>query len=561
MTNARCHTLKGRGFFLPDGTLDEAGTGAFKMPILSISFIVLLVCTFFIYYLIPERHRWIVLLAASMTFYLFSGPRNLIYLLITSITVYLGAFRIQMITEDQKRAFKEHFYNKEEKGRIRKKNKKRKKACLFLVLAINLSFLLFFKYAHFALSQFNGLMAILGREKVPDALSFIVPLGISFYTFQAIGYLVDVYGEVVKVERNYFRLLLFISFFPQVTQGPISSYAFLSQTLYAGKTPDESAPVRGFQRIVWGFLKKMVIANSLAQNTSLLFEHYPGYSGISILLGTFLYLIQLYADFSGYMDIMCGYCEMLGITLTENFNRPFFSKSISEYWRRWHISLGQWFRQYVYYPIGVSAWNLKLGKALKKYSKHAANCLPPTIALLVTWFCTGLWHGASWGYIVWGLFNGLFLILSLWLAPLYERMRSIFHIRVENKLWRLFCVLRTFTIAAMLEVLPEVGSLTDGFHLWRCIFTNAWIPHSLGALIPFVHLRNFNRLLGFSVAMLFILVMFIGSLMQRKKPIREYVNALPNWCQILGLSLMILVILTFGIQASWGAEGFMYANF
>ena len=268
-------------------------------------------------------------------------------------------------------------------------------------------------------------------------------------------------------------------------------------------------------------MKKMVIANTLFQNTSLLFEHYQEYAGISVLLGAFLYLIQLYADFSGYMDIMCGFCEMLGIRLTENFNRPFFAKSVSEYWRRWHISLGQWFRKYVYYPIGVSSWNLKLAKACRgTLGKHAANCLPPTFALLVTWFSTGLWHGASWGYIIWGLLNGLFIICSLWLAPVYERTREVLHIHDGNAFWRIFRIARTFTIVALLEVLPEVGTLSDGFHFWSCIFTNWRLPTGLADLLPFVHLQNFNKTIGFCAAMFCVLLLFVSSVLQRKKPIR-----------------------------------------
>ena len=294
----------------------------------------------------------------------------------------------------------------------------------------------------------------------------------------------------------------------------------------------------------------------------MLFEGYAGYAGIAILLGAFLYLIQLYADFSGYMDIMCGFCEMLGIRLTENFSRPFFSKSISEYWRRWHISLGRWFRKYVYYPIGVAPWNLKLGKACRGVlGKHAASCLPPTVALLVTWFCTGLWHGASWGYIVWGLLNGLFIILSLWLAPVYERTRALLHIREDSRLWRALRILRTFTLVALLEVLPEVGTLGDGLHFWSCILANWRLPQGLAELLPFVYLRNFNRTIGFLVAMACVLLMFVLSLMQRRRPVRASFNALPMGVQVVALAAMLLLILSFGVQASWGAEGFMYANF
>ena len=532
------------------------------MPLLSVSFISLLAGVLIVYYLLPQKCRWIALLAASMIFYLASGAGSLVYILITSVAVYAAAYAMQRITDQQKAYFKANKLSREERAAVRKQNRRKQKTCLVAALAVSLGLLCLFKYYHFALEQLNIAAGWLGMQPIGGAMRLIVPLGISFYTFQSIGYLADVYGENCRAEKNYFRLLLFISFFPQITQGPISSYESLSETLYAGNPAEEKNLIWGFQRLLWGFMKKMVIANTLAQNTTILFETYPDYAGVSILLGAFLYLIQLYADFSGYMDIMCGYCEMLGIRLTENFNRPFFSKSVSEYWRRWHISLGTWFRKYVYYPIGVSSWNLKLAKVCKnKLGKHAASCVPPTFALLVTWFATGLWHGASWGYIIWGLLNGVFIICSLWLAPVYERASAALRMDNRNLFWKTFRILRTFTIVALLEVLPEVGTLSDGFHFWSCIFTNCWLPGSLSELIPFVHLRNFNKTIGFCAAMGCVVLLFISSMMQRKKPIRAYFNALPVWVQVPLLAALIMLIATFGIQASWGAEGFMYANF
>ena len=532
------------------------------MSVISVSFVSLLVSVFIVYYLMPKRCRWMVLLAASTVFYLASGAGSFVYMLITSVTVYAAARFMQHVSDEQKVYFKANKLTREEKAAVRKKNRRIRKACFIGALAVSLGLLCFFKYYHFALEQFNIVARWFGYAGTSRVMRLIVPLGISFYTFQSVGYLADVYGETCRPQTNYFRLLLFISFFPQITQGPISSYETLSETLYTGEGAKEENVIRGFQRLVWGFMKKMVIANTLAQNTPVLFGCYQDYAGIAVLLGAFLYLIQLYADFSGYMDIMCGYCEMLGIRLTENFSRPFFAKSVQEYWRRWHISLGQWFRKYVYYPVGVSGWNLKLAKGCRaKLGKHAANCISPTVALLATWFLTGLWHGASWGYIVWGLFNGLFIILSLWLEPVYTRVGEAFHVRNSSFFWRLVRVVRTFTIVSLLEVLPEVGTLADGFRYWACIVTNWRMPQSFAEWLPFVHLQNFNKTIGFCAAVGCIVLMFIAMLLQRKKPVRDYFNALPVWVQVVSLSALIMLIGTFGIQASWGAEGFMYANF
>ena len=532
------------------------------MPVLSVSFMALLVGVFIVYYLFPQRARWVVLLAASLLFYLAAGAGSLLCMLITSVSVYAAAMAMQRLSDRQKAYFKANRLSREEKAAFRQRSRRLRRACLFAALAVNLGLLCFFKYWHFALEQLNLLAGWLGVPGMRDTLRLMAPLGISFYTFQSIGYLADVYGENCRAQRSYFRLLLFISFFPQITQGPISAYGELSQTLYAGHAPQEKQLFWGFQRLLWGFMKKMVIANTFAQNTAILFAEYPSFGGMSVLLGAFLYLIQLYADFSGYMDIMCGFCEMLGVQLTENFSRPFFAKSVSEYWRRWHISLGQWFRKYVYYPVGVASWNLKLSKACRGVlGRHAANCLPPTIALLFTWLATGLWHGASWGYILWGLLNGLFIILSLWLAPVYERARTALRISDRSAFWRAVRILRTFTIVALLEVLPEVGTLGDGFHFWACIAANWRLPTGLKDLLPFVHLQNFNKTIGFCAALGCTALVFIASLMQRKKPVRASFNALPRFVQVLLLAALIMLTASFGIQASWGAEGFMYANF
>lgn len=532
------------------------------MPLLSVSFIALLVGVFIVYYLIPQRHRWMVLLLASMVFYIAAGAGSLVYMLATSAAVYAAALYMQRVADAQKAYLKANKLSREEKAALRAKNRRKRKGALLGALLVSLGLLCFFKYYHFALDQLNVLSRFLGGAGVTSRLNLIVPLGISFYTFQSVGYLADVYGENCRAQTSYPRLLLFISFFPQLTQGPISAYEDLSKTLYDGRGAQGDDLVRGFQRLLWGFMKKMVVANTLAQSTAILFENYMDYAGIAVLLGAFLYLIQLYADFSGYMDIMCGFCQMLGVRLTENFNRPFFAKSVPEYWRRWHMSLGQWFKKYVYFPIGVSPMSLKLAKVCRsKLGKHAASCLPPTFALLVTWLATGLWHGASWGYIIWGLLNGLFIILSLWLAPVYEKTRAALRMDDTAFFWRAFRVARTFTIVALLEVLPEVGTLADGFRFWGCIFANCWLPGSLAEFVPFVHLQNFNKTVGFAAAMGCVLLMLIASLLQRRKPVRDYFNALPAWVQVLALSALVMLIASLGVQASWGAEGFMYANF
>ena len=314
--------------------------------------------------------------------------------------------------------------------------------------------------------------------------------------------------------------------------------------------------------MIWGFAKKMVLANLLTPYVQNTFENYSQYAGVAVFIGALCYSVQIYADFSGYMDIMCGACEILGIRLMENFNRPYFSKSIAEYWRRWHISLGTWFKKYIYYPLAVSKWNRKLGNtAQKRLGKHFGQTLPASIALVAVWLATGLWHGASWAYIAWGGVNGLFIILSLWMEPVYEKCRTGLHVKEDSGLWRAFQVLRTFILVTFIKVLPEVGTLSDGVGLLKRIFTNFTIPTSLQQLLPFADIVSVEGLIKLGTILLCIVLLFVSSLLQRKMPIRNYFNKIPLVIRILLLCLLTVLILYLGIQATWGKEAFMYENF
>ena len=480
----------------------------------------------------------------------------------TATTVYAATRYMDYVIETQKQYLKDNksALSKEEKKEFKARNKTKRKTAMIVVLLFNLGLLCIFKYFHFALEQINSIISMLGGTIITDNFSFIVPLGISFYTFQSIGYLLDTYWEKTVAEKNYFKVLLFVSFFPQMTQGPISNFSQLSKELFSEHSFEYKNYSWGFQRMIWGFFKKMIVADALAPCVNNVFTHYAQYTGLSVLIGAFCYSIQIYADFSGYMDIMCGFCEILGIRLTENFERPYFSKSITEYWRRWHISMGTWFKNYVYYPIGMSSWSRKLAKKCRdKFGKKLSNTIPATIALIITWTATGLWHGASWAYIVWGLVNGLFLILSLWMEPVYTEMKAAVKINENAFLWKLFQVLRTFILMTFIKVLPEVGTLSDGIGLWRQIFTNHTIPQGISELVPFIE-PTFSSL-TYVLLIIGIIMMLIVSLFQRKQPVRKIINAWPIPVRIAVLSIMIILVASYGVVATWNGGGFIYAQF
>lgn len=532
------------------------------MSITSLTFGAFLFFTLGAYWIVPKRFQWYVLLGCSILFYISGGASGALYILITATSIYAATLLMQLVSDKQKAYLKANkaILTKEEKAKYKHRNQRIRKAILVLCLLGNLGILGVFKYFHFALSQVNAVIALLGLNAIPDTFEFAMPLGISFYTFQAIGYLADVYWEHYRPEKNYLKVLLFVSFFPQITQGPISNFESLSNELFTPHTFSYKNYSYGMQRLLWGFGKKLLIANVMDVYVTTLFNNYDHYTGITALLGAFCYSIQIYADFSGYMDIMCGLCEAMGITLRENFDRPYFSKSIAEYWRRWHISLGDWFKSYIYYPIGMSNWSRKLAKYLRAHTApHFANTFPATIALLVVWSATGLWHGATWGYIFWGLLNGVFIIFSMWMEPVYAGIKKRLGIRDDSRLFQLFQIIRTFFLVTLIKVLPEVGGLRKGLGLWKQIFTEHRIPADWKQLLEFVQ----TPMIWFWLAMTGTALMFTVSVLQSSGPVRPRFNRLPVPLRLLVEAVCLLLIISFGGMAmyTFGGGGFLYAGF
>lgn len=527
------------------------------MSITTLSFLLLMAGTLVLYFALPKKCQWVVLLAASFVFYAIGGIQYLAFVVITATSIYFAGRVMGRISEKQKEALKE--IPKEEKKEFKLKNKRKRKAVMLAALLLNIGILCYFKYIHFFLEQVNALLSLFKAQPINDVFSLLVPLGISFYTFQAVGYLADVYWGYYKPEKNYFKFLLFVSFFPQMTQGPISDFEQLSKELFTEHKLDYKNFSWGCQRMIWGFFKKLCVANVLSPWVTDAFANYQNYTGISTLIAAFMYSIQIYADFSGYMDIICGLCEVMGINLAENFDRPYFSRSVAEYWRKWHMTMGAWFKKYIYFPIAMSNSSRKLAKKTAKLGRHFSTTFPATLALLVTWMATGLWHGASWAYIVWGLVNGLFLILELWLKPFYAKSKSTLKINEEGKPWIAFQMVRTFILVTFIKVIPEVGTLKDGLGFLANIFTNHSIPHSISQLVPFV----FTDLRIVNIATLFfgVCAMIVISVVQYKNSFRYYFNKLPKALRILILSTFIMVLITYGVQNTWGAGGFLYANF
>ena len=529
------------------------------MSLISERFLLFAALLVVVFYLVPKRLQWMCLLAASCVFYASAGLENCAFIVITAVCAYGAGLWMQSLGDKSKAWLKAHkdSLDRDAKKAWKAKVSKRRKLVMAGCLGLNFGLLCLFKYAGFVLEQINELTLLFGGKGINTVWNLVTPLGISFYTFQTMGYVADVYWEKTPAQRNFPKLLLFTSFFPQVTQGPISDYRQLSQQLFAHHTYSDRNITFGFQRMMWGYFKKMVIADTAAPLVREVFASYASLPGNNVLLGAFLYSLQIYADFSGYMDIICGLCEMLDIRLAENFLRPYFSKSIAEYWRRWHITLGAWFKTYLYYPIAVSGLSRRLTKwGTRVFGATFGKTLAASFALVVVWLTTGLWHGANWGYIAWGGINGLFIIVSLWLEPVFGKAKRRLRVKESSFLWRGFVTLRTFFLVTLIKVFPEIGGFRGGVGFWQHCFTN-WNLNGVNgrSMYPITGRRELVILVLGALALLGV------SLAQRKGSVRQQLTRLPRIIRLSIFVALFFLIVFIGIPLSTETGGFLYAQF
>ena len=412
------------------------------MSITSYGFLLFAGLLLLLYYRTPRKYQWRLLLAASYAFYAFSGVKYLGYILATTLCTYGVSRKIGGLKEHQEAFFKENkaILDREDKKLYKASVKKRQRAWLTFALLFNFGILAVIKYGNFVVSNVGALFGGQGDAFFHLAL----PLGISFYTFQTTGYLIDLYRGEYREEKNFFRLSLFVSYFPQLIQGPISRFGALSKELFDGHAFDRRQAAFGLQRMLYGFFKKLVIADRIMKGLATISGDPAVYSGTYAFVGMVFYAVDLYMDFSGGIDIVIGFSQALGITLPENFKRPYFAVSLKDYWRRWHITLCNWFKDYVFYPISTSPRLLGWAKKLKGSGHEGlARRITVYIGNLTVWLLTGVWHGAAWNFIIWGLLNGCFLLLSQELEPLYRRFYARFPRLREAGWWTVLRVVRT----------------------------------------------------------------------------------------------------------------------
>lgn len=534
------------------------------MTLTSLSFGVFVCVALLAYYLCPIKYRWVILLIASMSFYGIVCLKYMPYILVTTITTYAGAIIIENIQNKSKKFVKEHKaeWTKEQKSQYKQKTTNKKRLVLASFLILNFGILAVLKYYDFFADTITAILSKVGVTVVAPDLGLVLPLGISFYTFQAMGYIIDVYRQKVKAEKNLAKFALFVSFFPQIIQGPIGIYDKLAHQLYEGHKLEYNNIKFGFQLVLWGLAKKLIVADRAVMLINVICEDVDMYSGTWQLTAALFYALQLYADFSGGIDISRGVAQMFGITMAENFRRPYFSRTINEYWRRWHITLGAWLKDYLFYPIAMSSAFLKLGRKSKEHlGKHVGKILPASIATFITFVVIGIWHGANWKYVAFGAWNGLVIFISNMLEPTFRSINEKLKINVEKLYFRVFQMVRTFIIVLIGYYFDIANDFSSAMKMMYLSVTDFSFKDFYNPKLKQLIGLGFRDYAVILFGMIFI---FCVSLYQEKNDcvIREKIAACKTpirWSIMVGGTIAIILLGMYGPGTN-GAE-FVYMQF
>ncbi len=498
--------------------------------------------TVIIYNLFPQKFRHLVLLIASFIFFYMISSKLVIFLVISILSIYFGARWISKINESQDKVLESA--NKDDKKEIKKKYKRYKKLVLLLVILVNISFLFYFKYLKFFMVNTNILLDYLKVDFNFKIVKHLAPIGISFYTLQALSYIIDVYLGKIEAEKNFIKVALFTSFFPQIMEGPIARFTDTADSLMEGAKVTYHNFCFGYQRILYGFLKKYVIADRINILVKIVFDNYTNYSGFAIWLAVIGYTIMLYSEFSGTMDVVIGTGEMFGVKIPENFRQPFFAKNISEFWTRWHITLGTWFKDYIFYPVSLSKPMKKITVTSRKYLGNRFGALVSGgVALLCVWLLNGLWHGAGWNYIFFGLYHFTFILMGNIFEPLVVKVCEYLKINRKNTFYRIFQSVKMTFLIFIGELFFRAPTLSIGFGMLKKMFTSVTFSSS-EVLSLGIDIKDYIILF---IALIIIFV--ISMLKEKRVNIRESISQKPivlRWSLYYALILFIIIFGAYG---------------
>lgn len=521
----------------------------------SFGFILFSAVVLLAYYLIGRKRQLWVLAAANLIFYAIAGVEYLPFILVTMVSSFFAARKIGAVYEQSEEVIAT-ISDTAEKKELRKKAKSKAKRILLIAILIAAGLLAVCKYTGFIVSNLNLLFSALNIPTI-KTFEMILPLGISFYTFMALSYVLDVYWKRYKAERNFLIYAVYLSYFPHVVQGPIDRFNEFKDQLTGGIAFSYQNLTFGAQLAVWGFFKKLVVADRLGMFVDTVIGNYEHYNGAFIIAAIAVYSIQIYADFSGCIDIVTGVSEMFGIKLRQNFNHPYFSKTMAEFWRRWHISLQEWFKDYIYYPVSTGALTKRVKKYFKsKGKKRAEELFASCFPILVVWIVTGIWHGAAWKFVAWGLFHAMLLIGSHVLEPVFLKLNKLFRVDTNNFGWHLWQMIRTFFLCCVGRVFFRAASLRTAFSLFAKSATAS--PAALFNLSVPIGLE----LKDIVVAVLAVLVLLFVDILQEKIKLRQTLarqNIIFRWIIIFAGLFSVIIFGIYGPE--YNASSFIYEQF
>lgn len=535
------------------------------MTIISVKFVIFLIIALMLYFIIPGKHQWKALLIISYMFYLVSGFETIAFLIFTTLTTFWGGIRIGKINEEYDFAVRSYNGPNEkitraEKLQIKAEEDKRKRKYIIFILVINFGILFALKYTNIITGLSNGICKTIGINFRIDTSGWLVPLGISYYTFQSMGYIIDLYRRKYRPEQNVFKFMLFISFFPQLIQGPISRYDELAKKLYEPHSYNYTRIKHGIELALWGLFKKLVVSDRIAIMTTAIFGNPESFRGFYLLFASVFSMFQLYTDFSGGIDIVRGVGEMFGIDMPENFTRPFFARNMSEYWRRWHITLNNWWRDYIFYPLTLSKPLNQFGKAAKKVvGVNFGKKLPILASVIIIRIINSIWHGATGSSILGGLYYGILLALSFYFEEANKKINIKLKINTECFSWKVFQCVRTFLLVSAPRLVSSAKSLSEGANYFKCLFSeyNPWI-----LLDGSIYELGVTSSQFFIVMLGLLMILIVSAIQETGRSVRTIIdNQNVGFRVVFGVTFIYMIIL-FGVYGSgYEASAFAYAQF
>ena len=498
----------------------------------SLSYLIFFPAITLVYFLLPwQKARNFLLLAGSYYFYMCWDPRFIVLILGCTVLTYLNALFVDISRKETEMGVEKEMRRT---GGIR----------LYTTITVifTLAVVAWFKYANFLTESLVSLMGLFGVTLTIPKMNIALPVGISFFTFQSLSYVIDVYRGTTKAEKNFFRYALFVCFFPQLVAGPIERSGNLLGQFRDKHRFDGNEAVKGMMLMLWGYFMKVVVADRVAIVVDQVYNYYGSYEGVIPILGTVLFAVQIYCDFSGYTTIAIGSAQVLGFHLMENFKQPYLAVSVADFWRRWHISLTSWFRDYIYFPLG--------GSRCAKWKRYRN--------IMVVFLVSGLWHGAAWTYVIWGGLNGLLQIIGDILKPARQKALDAMHVNTKSLGHRLVQMFVTFVLVDLAWVFFRAKDLPSAIHIIRSSFV--WNPWLLvdGTLYT-LGLEQAD----FWIMVLSILILLgVDILHVKGVSIRDSVLSWPlpvRWALMYGA---IFWILLFGVYGpAFDAASFIYFQF